>query len=376
MRAMSSSSFESVDCVVVGAGVVGLAVARALALAGREVIVIEAAESIGTETSSRNSEVIHAGIYYPKGSLMARTCVAGRRLLYAYCKAHGVPHLNCGKLIVATNEAESEKLAEIKGRAEANGVEGMRLVSTAEAMALEPNLKCTAALLSPATGIVDSHGYMLALQGDAEENGAMFAFLSPVERGRVREDGIELEVGGTEPMKLRCRLMINSAGLHAPTLARKLAGMPADRIPTPYYAKGNYFTLAGRSPFSRLIYPVPVPGGLGVHITVDLGGQAKFGPDVEWIDGIEYTVDPHRADKFYAAVRRYWPGLKDGALQPGYAGIRPKIVPQGAPAQDFVVQGPAEHSVPGLINLFGIESPGLTASLALADLVRAQAGNA
>ena len=252
----------------------------------------------------------------------------------------------------------------------------MRLLSAAEAMALEPNLKCTAALLSPATGIVDSHGYMLALQGDAEENGAMFAFLSPVERGRVREDGIELEVGGTEPMKLRCRLLVNSAGLHAPLLARKLEGMPADHIPTPYYAKGNYFTLAGRSPFSRLIYPVPVPGGLGVHITVDLGGQAKFGPDVEWIEGIEYTVDPHRADKFYAAVRRYWPGLKDGALQPGYAGIRPKIVPQGAPAQDFVVQGPGEHGVAGLINLFGIESPGLTASLALADLVRAQAGNA
>jgi L-2-hydroxyglutarate oxidase LhgO len=376
MRAMSSSSFESVDCVVVGAGVVGLAVARALALAGREVIVIEAADSIGTETSSRNSEVIHAGIYYPKGSLMARTCVAGRHQLYAYCAQHGVPHRNCGKLIVATNEAESERLAEIKGRAEANGVEGMRLLTAAEATTLEPNLKCTAALLSPATGIVDSHSYMLALQGDAEANGAMFAFLSPLERARVRDDSIELEIGGTEPMKLRCRLMVNAAGLHAPVLARKVEGMPTERIPTPYYAKGNYFTLTGKSPFSRLIYPVPVPGGLGVHITVDLGGQAKFGPDVEWIDDIDYTVDPHRADKFYAAVRRYWPGLKDGALQPGYAGIRPKIVPQGAPAQDFTLQGPAEHGVPGLIHLFGIESPGLTASLALADLVRAMAGNA
>jgi len=376
MRAMSSSSFESVDCVVVGAGVVGLAVARALALTGREVIVIEAADSIGTETSSRNSEVIHAGIYYPKGSLMARTCVAGRRQLYAYCAEHGVPHRNCGKLIVATNEAESERLAEIKGRAEANGVEGMRLLTAAEATTLEPNLKCTAALLSPATGIVDSHSYMLALQGDAEAKGAMFAFLSPLERARVRDDSIELEIGGTEPMKLRCRLMVNAAGLHAPVLARKVEGMPTERIPTPYYAKGNYFTLTGKSPFSRLIYPVPVPGGLGVHITVDLGGQAKFGPDVEWIDDIDYTVDPHRADKFYAAVRRYWPGLKDGALQPGYAGIRPKIVPQGAPAQDFTLQGPAEHGVPGLIHLFGIESPGLTASLALADLVRAMAGNA
>src|SRR5262245_3516876 len=373
---MSSSPFESVDCVVIGAGVVGLAVARALALAGREVIVVEAAEGIGTETSSRNSEVIHAGIYYPKGSLMARTCVTGRRRLYAYCKEHGVPHRNCGKLIVATNVAESDKLAEIKGRAEANGVEGMKLVSAADAMRMEPNLLCTAALFSPTTGIIDSHSYMLALQGDAEEAGAMFAFHSPMKQGRVVDDGVEIEVGGNEPMTLRCRLVVNSAGLHAPALAARIAGMPAKRIPTAYYAKGNYFTLAGRSPFSRLIYPVPVPGGLGVHITVDLGGQAKFGPDVEWIDGIDYNVDPHRADKFYAAVRRYWPALKDGALQPGYAGIRPKIVPPGAPAQDFTVQGPSEHGVTGLINLFGIESPGLTASLALAEDVRALAGNA
>ena len=367
---MSSTPFETVDCVVIGAGVVGLAVARALALAGREVIVVEAAEGIGTETSSRNSEVIHAGIYYPKGSLMARTCVAGRRLLYAYCADHGVPHRNCGKLIVATNAQEAELLASIKGRAEANGVEGMRLLTAAEAGALEPYLQCTAALLSPATGIIDSHSYMLALQGDAEANGAMLAFFSPIERASAVGDGIELEIGGAEPMKLRARLVVNSAGLHAPELARKIEGMPADKIPTAYYAKGNYFTLAGRSPFSRLIYPVPVPGGLGVHITVDMGGQAKFGPDVEWIPGIDYTVDPHRADKFYAAVRKYWPGLKDGALQPGYAGIRPKIVPPGAPAQDFTIQGPAEHGVPGLINLFGIESPGLTASLALAERVR------
>jgi len=366
---MSSSPFETVDCVVIGAGVVGLAVARALALAGREVIVVESAEGIGTETSSRNSEVIHAGIYYPKGSLMAETCVAGRRLLYAYCAEHGVPHRNCGKLIVATNAQEAELLASIKGRAEANGVEGMRLLTAAEAGALEPYLQCTAALLSPATGIIDSHSYMLALQGDAEANGAMLAFFSPIERASAVGDGIELEIGGAEPMKLRARLVVNSAGLHAPELARKIEGMPADKIPTAYYAKGNYFTLAGRSPFSRLIYPVPVPGGLGVHITVDMGGQAKFGPDVEWIPGIDYTVDPHRADKFYAAVRKYWPGLKDGALQPGYAGIRPKIVPPGAPAQDFTIQGPAEHGVAGLIHLFGIESPGLTASLALAERV-------
>jgi L-2-hydroxyglutarate oxidase LhgO len=367
---MNSSPFESVDCVVVGAGVVGLAVARALALAGREVIVVEAADAIGTETSSRNSEVIHAGIYYPKDSLMARTCVAGRRLLYAYCAEHGVPHRNCGKLIVATNADESARLAEIKGRAEANGVEGMRLLSAADASALEPNLHCTAALLSPATGIIDSHTSMLALRGDAEANGALFAFRSPVTRGRIAHEGIELEVGGTEPMNLRCRLMINAAGLHAPALAQKIAGLPSDLIPSAYYAKGNYFTLAGRSPFSRLIYPVPVPGGLGVHITVDLGGQAKFGPDVEWITSIDYTVDPRRAVGFYAAVRKYWPDLKDGALQPSYAGIRPKIVPPGAPAQDFTIQGPADHGVPGLVNLFGIESPGLTASLALAEHVR------
>jgi L-2-hydroxyglutarate oxidase LhgO len=360
---------DEVEAVVVGAGIIGLAVARALALAGREVIVLERAYTIGFETSSRNSEVIHGGLYYPKGSLKATACVEGRQRLYAYCAEHGVPHRNCGKLIVATNAQESELLASIKGRAEANGVEGMQLLSGNAATQLEPNLHCTAALLSPATGIVDSHGYMLALQGDAEERGAMLAFHSPVLKGRATDDGIEIEVGGAEPMTVRARTLINSAGLHAPGLAQKIAGTPADKIPTAYYAKGNYFTLTGRSPFSRLIYPVPVPGGLGVHITVDLGGQAKFGPDVEWIDGIDYSVDPHRADKFYAAVRKYWPALKDGTLQPGYAGIRPKTVPHGAPAQDFQIQGPAEHGVSGLVNLFGIESPGLTASLALAERV-------
>lgn len=360
---------EDVDCVVVGAGVVGLAVARALALSGREVIVVEAAEGIGTGTSSRNSEVIHAGIYYPANSLMARFCVAGRRALYRYCAERGVPHLNCGKLIVATNAQEDAMLAGIKQRAEANGVEGMRVLSAAEAIALEPNLACTSALLSPTTGIIDSHAYMLALQGDAENAGAACVFFSPVLGGRIHDRRIELDVGGADPITLRCRLLVNAAGLTAPELARGLDGMPQDRVPTPYYAKGNYFTLSGRSPFSRLIYPVPVPGGLGVHLTVDLGGQARFGPDVEWVDAPEYTVDPRRADSFYAAVRKYWPGLKDGALQPGYAGIRPKIVPKGAPGQDFVVQGPQTHGIPGLVNLFGIESPGLTASLAIADHV-------
>lgn len=360
---------ETVDCVVVGAGVVGLAVARALALAGREVLILDAAEGIGTATSSRNSEVIHAGIYYPAGSLMARFCVAGRRMLYALCAEKGVPHRNCGKLIVATNAQEDDMLAGIKRRAEVNGVEGMRVLTAAEAVALEPNLNCTSALLSASTGIVDSHAFMLALQGDAENAGAVPVFFSPVERGRKVDGGIEIDVGGAEPMSLRCRLLVNSAGLHASELAGTIVGMPADRVPTTYYAKGNYFTLQGRSPFTRLIYPVPVPGGLGVHLTIDLGGQARFGPDVEWIEAIDYTVDPRRADSFYAAVRKYWPALKDGALQPGYAGIRPKIVPKGAPAQDFVVQGPQTHGVPGLINLFGIESPGLTASMAIAEHV-------
>jgi L-2-hydroxyglutarate oxidase LhgO len=361
---------ERVDCVVIGAGVVGIAVARALAMAGREVIVLEAAEAIGTETSSRNSEVIHAGIYYPKDSLMARLCVQGRRMLYAYCAEHGVAFNKCGKLIVATSEEEAERLVGIQARAEANGVEGMRRLTATEARALEPNLVCSAALLSPTTGVVDSHGYMLALQGDAEAAGAMFAFHAAVTGGRAVGEGVELDVGGAEPMSLHCRLVVNSAGLHAPEVARSILGMPTQLIPTAYYAKGNYFSLLGRSPFSRLIYPVPVPGGLGVHLTIDLGGQARFGPDVEWVDRLDYAVDPRRADGFYEAVRRYWPGLKDGALQPGYAGIRPKIVPKGAPGQDFSIVGPRAHGVPGLLNLFGIESPGLTSAIALADLVR------
>ncbi len=361
---------ERVDCVVIGAGVVGIAVARALALAGREVIVLDAADGIGTETSSRNSEVVHAGIYYPRDSLMARFCVAGRRMLYAFCDERAVPYNRCGKLIVATDDAELERLLAIRARAEANGVEGMRLLSAAEARALEPNLRCTAALLSPETGIVDSHAYMLALQAEAEAAGAVFAFRSPVLGGAAGDSGVMLDIGGDETVTLAAALVVNSAGLHAPDLARRIAGMPSQLVPRAYYAKGNYFSLAGRSPFSRLIYPVPVPGGLGVHLTVDLGGAARFGPDVQWIDAIDYDVDPRRADGFYAAVRRYWPDLRDGALLPGYAGIRPKIVPPGVAAQDFCVQGPRAHGVPGLLHLFGIELPGLTAAIALAEHVR------
>lgn len=360
---------EEFDCVVAGAGVVGLAIARALALAGREVLVLDTAEGIGTETSSRNSEVIHAGIYYPAGSVMARACVTGKQMLYAYCNERSLPHANCGKLIVATDADEAERLTSIQARAAANGVPDLRLLTREEALALEPALACTAALLSPSTGIIDSHAYMLSLQGDAANAGAIFVFHAPVTGGRVTEAGIEIEVGGEEPMALRCRSFINAAGLHAPKLARSLAGTPSQLIPTAYYAKGNYFSLTGKNPFSRLIYPVPVPGGLGTHLTIDLGGQARFGPDVEWVETLDYEVDPRRGDSFYAAIRRYWPELKDGALAPGYSGIRPKIVPKGAPGQDFTIHGPAAHGIPGLVNLFGIESPGLTASLALAEMV-------
>ena len=362
---------EQVECVVIGAGVVGIAVARALAQAGREVLVLEAAEAIGTGTSSRNSEVIHAGIYYPANSAMARLCVRGKMLLYDFCTERGVAHRRCGKLIVATTADESEQLDAIRARAAANGVADLRRLDAAEAVALEPNLSCTSALLSPSTGIVDSHAFMLAMQGEAETAGAFFVFHSPVTGGAAGDDGIVLDVGGAEPMRLRTRLVVNSAGLSAPALARGIAGMPGDRIPTPYYAKGSYFTLAGRSPFSRLIYPVPVAGGLGVHLTIDLGGQARFWPDVEWVESLDYTVDPRRAEVFYDAVRKYWPALPDGALQPGYAGIRPKIVPPHVAKQDFLIQGPAGHGVPGLVNLFGIESPGLTASLAIAEDVAA-----
>ena len=363
------------DAVVVGAGVIGLAVARALAACGREVVVLEQADAIGSGISSRNSEVIHAGIYYAGGSLMARLCVAGRRMLYDFCVSHGVGHRRCGKLIVACDEAETGRLDSIAARAWDNGVDDLRILSAAEARALEPNLSATGALLSPSTGIVDSHGLMLALLGDAEDRGAALALNTPVERvGRAPDGRLSVVTAGAAPMRLDCRLLVNAAGLGACALARRIEAMPAEKVPPAYYAKGSYYSLGGRAPFSRLIYPVPVPGGLGVHLTLDLAGQARFGPDVEWIDAIDYDVDPARAEGFYAAVRRYWPGLKDGALSPAYSGIRPKIVPQGAPGQDFVIQGPAGHGVAGLVNLFGIESPGLTSCLAIAETVAEMAG--
>lgn len=364
---------DSVDCVIIGAGVAGLAIARRLAQAGREVIVLEAAETIGTITSSRNSEVIHAGIYYPQGSLMARLCVSGREALYAYCRDHGVPHRNCGKLIVAAPEDDVGKLAAIQARAAANGV-ALELLSAAQATTLEPALRCAGALLSPTTGIIDSHAYMLALRGDAESAGAAFAFHAPLQSARATGTGFELDVGGAEPMTLACALLINAAGLSAPAVAHTIDAMPRKLIPTAYLAKGNYFSCSARAPFSRLIYPMPEPGGLGVHLTLDLAGQARFGPDVEWIDAIRYDVDAHRAERFYPAIRRYWPELPDGALMPAYSGIRPKIVPPAVAVQDFMIQGPHDHGVAGLINLFGIESPGLTASLALADFVAERPG--
>jgi L-2-hydroxyglutarate oxidase LhgO len=355
---------DEFDCAVIGAGVVGLAVARALALQGREVVVLETEGAIGTSTSSRNSEVIHAGIYYPEGSLKAMLCVEGKQMLYAYAEARGLPHRRCGKLIVATSETQVAQLEAILVKARRNGVDDMVLLTRDEARMLERQLDCLAALHSPSTGIVDSHALMLSLQGDLENAGGMLALKSPVARAVCGPSGIDLV--GEDGSALRCATVVNAAGLNAPLLARRFEGLPPSAIPEAHYAKGSYFTLAGRAPFQRLIYPVPEAAGLGVHLTLDLGGQAKFGPDVQWVDSpTDLVVDPARGDAFYAEVRRYWPGLPDGALIPGYAGIRPKISGPGEPARDFVIDGPGSHGVPGLVNLFGIESPGLTSSLAI-----------
>ena len=367
---------EQVDCVVIGAGVVGLAIAREMALRGRETIILERESAFGTVSSARNSEVIHAGIYYPQGSLKAKLCVEGNRLLYEYCRSHQVATHAFGKLIVAADDEQIHDLQNILYKAQNNGVPDVRLLSSTEAFNLEPDLKCTAAMLSSSTGIVDSHGFMLSLLGGFEDAGGMIAYQSPLLSAHAINEGFELAVGGNDAMQLQTRLLINCAGLSAPHVARKIEGLSADKIPRAYFAKGNYFSLAGRSPFKHLIYPIPEPGGLGVHLTLDLAGQAKFGPDVEWLDineenQINYSVDQQRGDSFYAAIRRYWPGLKDGALQPDYSGIRAKIVPPNAPAGDFIFDGPQQHGLPGLYNLYGFESPGLTSSLAIARYLEA-----
>lgn len=359
---------DSVDCVVIGAGVVGLAVARALALQGHEVLVLESAEAIGTGTSSRNSEVIHAGLYYPTGSLKARLCVRGRHMLYDYARERGVAYQRCGKLLVATSEEQRAGLQAIQDKALSNGVSDLQWLTEQQARALEPELRCVGALLSPSTGIIDSHGFMLALQGDLEHAGGMVVLNSPLASAEVAQDAIYLVAkDGTE---LRANCVVNSAGLMAPLLANRFRGLSSSFVPAARFAKGNYFTLSVKAPFKHLIYPVPESAGLGVHLTLDLGGQGKFGPDVQWVDGPEdLVVDPRRGDAFYAEVRKYWPGLPDGALHAGYAGIRPKIHGPNEPAADFCIQGPEVHGVPGLVNLFGIESPGLTSALAIGEYV-------
>jgi L-2-hydroxyglutarate oxidase LhgO len=368
---------DSVDAVVVGAGVVGLACARALAMAGHDVLVIEREGLYGSGVSARNSEVLHAGLYYPNGSLKARLCVRGRAQLLSYCEQRGVAHHRCGKLVVATSAAELAALEALQNRAQANGVEGLQALGGARAREMEPALACTAALHSPASGIVDSHGLMTALLGDAESAGALLALNTPFVGAEPEGSGWQLRTGGRDPFVLRCRWLINAAGLGAQAVAHATAGFPAAAVPTRHLAKGHYFALAGRSPFSRLIYPMPVDGGLGIHLTLDLGGQARFGPDVEWLpagsseESLDYAVDARRATAFEADVRRYWPALRAGALVPAYTGVRPKLSGPGQAPADFVITGPRQHGVAGVVQLFGIESPGLTACLAIAEHVQA-----
>ncbi|WP_342617397.1 NAD(P)/FAD-dependent oxidoreductase [Rhodoferax sp. GW822-FHT02A01] len=368
-------SAEHLDCLVIGAGVVGLAIARALAQQGRDVVVVEAQSAIGTQTSARNSEVIHAGIYYPEGSLKARLCVRGRQLLYAYCAERTIAHRRCGKLIVATDEDQLKALVQLQLRAQANGVSDLVWLDGTQAHTLEPALRCVAALHSPSTGIVDSQSFMRALHADLEDAGGVVVFNTRVER---RDD--QGERGAQWVLQDGTRVVamsvVNAAGLQAPDLACQIEGLDSAHIPTPHFAKGNYFALTGRAPFSRLIYPAPEAAGLGVHLTLDLGGQARFGPDVEWVDDPEdLQVRPQRGDVFYAEVRKYWPELPHGALVPAFAGMRPKISGPGEAAADFCIQGPQDHGVPGLVNLFGIESPGLTSALAIGEMVARLAAN-
>lgn len=362
---------SDIDCLVIGAGVVGLAAARELALTGREVVIAEAAEGIGTQTSARNSEVIHAGIYYPPGSLKARVCVAGRKKLYRYLEERGLPHKACGKLIVATSESQKPALETIMARAQASGVDSLRWLSGAEAKAMEPEVRCEIALISPETGVVDSHALMLSLLGECEAAGGSLALNTPITGWRREGQGFSVDFGGAEPATYTVRTVVNSAGHGAPKLLSTLAGFPAAHVPVQHYAKGNYFALTGKQPFTHLVYPVPEAAGLGIHATIDMGGRVKFGPDVEWVESDQdLVVDPARGDKFYAAIRTYWPALPDGALVADYAGIRPKLHGPAEPMPDFRIDGPEIHGVPDLVNLLGIESPGLTSSLAIAEMVR------
>jgi L-2-hydroxyglutarate oxidase LhgO len=360
---------EKLDCVVIGAGVIGLAAARALAREGREVFILESTEGIGNEASSRNSEVIHAGMYYPTGSLKAKLCVEGRDRLYRYCEQRDIRHGRIGKLIVATDGSEIPKLEQIEDQARINGVDDLQLLDRAEVQSLEPDLTCEAALFSPSTGIIDSHGLMECLLADAEDRGAIIALGSPVNGGVIRSDGIVLEVGGAEPMTVLCRTVVNCTGIHAAEGARSMEGFPCETLPGIYMCKGNYFSLSGKAFFSHLIYPLPDEAGLGIHLTLDLAGKARFGPDTEWVEKIDYLIDENRAEIFYEAVRRYWPDLPDGSLHPDYSGIRAKLSGPGEEARDFLIQGPDDHGVSGLVNMLGIDSPGLTACMAIADEV-------
>jgi L-2-hydroxyglutarate oxidase LhgO len=355
--------------LVVGAGVIGLAVAREAALRGHDVTVAEATGGIANGVSSRNSEVIHGGLYYPTGSSRAVHCVRGRRMLYDFCASHGVAHKKCGKLVVATNAAELAKVEAISAQAQANGVENIEIIGGNAARAMEPELSCIGALWSHETGIIDSHGFMLALWGELEENGGMIAFATPVESMAYKAPHWHVAFGGRDAGVMEFDAVVNAAGLGAQKLARRIEGYPADQVPRLVLGKGNYFGFAGRPVFSRLIYPTPVDGGLGVHVTLDLAGRMRFGPDVEWISEESYAVDPRRADSFYDRIRTYWPELPPNSLVPDYCGIRPKLTGPGEPAADFLIASEAAHGMPRLVNLFGIESPGLTASLSLAEEV-------
>jgi L-2-hydroxyglutarate oxidase LhgO len=362
-----SSRSVAMQVLVVGAGVVGLGIARAVARAGHEVIVAEAETAIGTITSSRHSEVIHAGLYYPTNSLRARHCPRSRRMLYEYCATRGIPHRKTGKLVVATNDTELKKLDEIYKQAQVNGCENLALIDAAAVKKLEPEVFCVGAMNSPETGVIDSHSYMLALRGEVEDHGGAIALNTRIDRLVNVLAGWEVHFGAGETIVVDA--VINAAGLGAQKLARATEGYPQERVPKLALAKGNYFAYAGRPVFKRLVYPTPVPGGLGTHVVLDLAGRMRFGPDVEWIERENYDVDPRRADVFYASIRKYWPGLPDNSLVPDYAGIRPKISGPGEPALDFIIDAPKDHGVPRLVMLFGIESPGLTASLSIGEEV-------